>query len=435
MRQGKMTSRAGASTSEVIEQPGDLASVRRPGLRAGGEVSRRRWLSEPKTAVWVALGAVVLIGGGRKLTSWWQARRAVARLGEPNVTLGEIEAVAEYGRAGIYELLRIFSSSTSEQERQAAGRALARLWRLDQLVAEEEQAVVRRGYTVTWHARRRYPRALRTEIPIAATYEVPFLEDGNQRVGPANLEWSHRVLGARRAATEEFSPWTPGRGRVELTIFPGDFETNGPHRLVLQTRIRTAGLTDSWQIEPPQVPFNFEFDPVLRLDAIMTLPDVARDQSVTQAIKLESDGAGRGEVASYLSLGEEWTIRNPPRLVVATPLFCDLAHTIWVEFEGVAGRFAGGRLVVSGQGQAHPAGTSSEMQLRRFDLGPVTLLPPGAIERPGPRRMRTWLEVDPGSGWADPDIRSIWPGQTQTDWVEVEIMRREVSQRGLSMPR
>ena len=64
------------------------------------------------------------------------------------------------------------------------------------------------------------------------------------------------------------------------------------------------------------------------------------------------------------------------------------------------------------------------MQLRRFDLGPVTLLPPGVIERPGPRRMRTWLEVDPGSGWADPDIRSIWPGQTQTDWVEVEIMRR-----------
>ena len=124
------------------------------------------------------------------------------------------------------------------------------------------------------------------------------------------------VLAAR--PLEEFSPWTPGRGRVEFTIFPGDFETNGPHRLVLQTRIRTAGLTDSWEIEPPQVPFNFEFDPVLRLDAIMTLPDVTRDESVTQAIKLEPDGAGRGEVATYLSLGEEWTLRNPPRLVVAT---------------------------------------------------------------------------------------------------------------------
>ena len=424
MRQGKMTSPAGALTSGLIEQPGDVTPVRRLGPRAGRDVSGRRWLSEPKTAVWVALGAVVLIGGGRKLASWWQARKAVARLGVPGVTLVEIEAVAEYGRAGIYELLRIFSSSTSEQERQAAGRALARLWRLDQLVAEEEQAVVRRGYTVTWHARRRYPRACAPKFRSRSTYEVPFLKDGNHRVGPANLEWSHRVLGARRAAIEEFSPWAPGRGRIEFTIFPGDFETNGPHRLVLQTRIRTAGLTDSWQIEPPQVPFNFEFDPVLRLDAIMTLPDVARDQSVTRAIKLESDGAGGGGVASYLSLGEEWTIRNPPRLVVATPLSCDLAHTISVEFEGIAGRFAGGRLVVSGQGQSHPAGTSPETQLRRFELGPVTPLPPGAIERPGPRRMRTWLEADPGSGWADPDIRSIWPGQTQTNWVEVEIMRR-----------
>ena len=109
---------------------------------------------------------------------------------------------------------------------------------------------------------------LRGEIPITVTYEVPFLEDGGRRVGPSNLEWSHRVLGARRVALEEFSPWVAGPGRVAFTIFPGDFETNGPHRLVLQTRIRTTGLTDSWELEPPHEPFNFEFDPILRLDAI-----------------------------------------------------------------------------------------------------------------------------------------------------------------------
>ena len=48
-----------------------------------------------------------------------------------------------------------------------------------------------------------------------------------------------------------------------------------------------SGLTDSWQLEPPHVPFNFEFDPVLRLDAILTLPDATRDLSVTRAIQLE----------------------------------------------------------------------------------------------------------------------------------------------------
>ena len=99
------------------------SAARRPRDRASGAVAGRRWLSEPKTAVWFALAAAVLIGGGRKLSAWWQARKAVLRLGEANVTSEEIEAVAEHGRAGVYELLRIFSSSASEPPRLAAGRA------------------------------------------------------------------------------------------------------------------------------------------------------------------------------------------------------------------------------------------------------------------------------------------------------------------------
>jgi hypothetical protein len=424
MRQGITTGPIRAQTQEEI-RPDELGvPARRPRERASGDVDRHRWLSEPKTAVWLALAAAVLIGGGRKLSAWWQARKAVLRLGEANVTPEEIEAVAEHGRAGVYELLRIFSSSPTEAARRACGRALARLWLLDQLVAEEEKAVVRRGYTVTWSARRRYPRALRSEIPIAVAYDVPFLEEGGRRVGPANLEWSHRVLGARRAAIEEFSPRAPGPGRVAFTIFPGDFETNGPHRLVLQTRIRTAGLTDSWELEPPHEAFNFEFDPILRLDAILTLPDATRDESVARAIQLEpAVPAGSANVA-YLSLGHEWTLRNPPQLTVAIPLPCDLAHAISIEFEGIAGRFPGGRLIVSGQGLARLHATQGKTIAHRFELGPAVSLPTGLIERPGPRRMRIWLDADPDSGWADPGIRSIWPGKTQTDWVEVEIMRR-----------
>jgi hypothetical protein len=404
-------------------QPGS-ASERPVGRRATANATRRHWLSEPKSAVWVALAAVVLIGGGRKLRSWWRARKAVARLGEFDVTPAEIEAVAEHGRAGVWELLRIFSSSTSETARQAAGGALARLWLQDQLVAEEEQAIVRRGYTVTWHARRRYPRALKTEIPIGVSYEVPFLEDGGRRIGPANLEWSHRVLGARRAAMEEFSPWTPGRGQLSFTIVPGDFETNGAHRLVLQTRVRTAGLTDSWEIEPPHIPFHFEFDPILQLDAILTLRDSTRDESVARAIRLEPAAAVAGENARYLPLGAEWAVRNPPRLAVALPLPCDLAHTVTMEFEGTAKRFAGGDLIVSGQGMPRPALNAGESVNRWFELSPIANIPGGLIERPGLRRMRVWLDASPESGWADPDIRSIWPGQAQTNWVEVEIMRR-----------
>jgi hypothetical protein len=423
MRQGSRSGPIWAQTRGAVGPNDEGTPARRARDRASGEVAGRRWLSEPKTAVWFVLAAAVLIGGGRKLSAWWQARKAVLRLGEANVTSVEIEAVAEHGRAGVYELLRIFSSSPSEPARLAAGRALARLWLLDQLVAEEEKAVVRRGYTVTWNARRRYPRALRGEIPITVTYDVPFLEDGGRRVGPANLEWSHRVLGARRAAIEEFSPWAPGPGRAAFTIFPGDFETNGPHRLVLQTRIRTVGLTDSWELEPPHEPFNFEFDPILRLDAIFTLPDATRDESVARAIRLEPAARGDGENVTYLSLGDEWTLRNPPRLAVTVPLPCDLAHAISIELEGIAERFNGGFLLVSGQGLPRQTSDQANAVIRRFELGPIVPLPRGLIERPGPRRMRIWLEPDLDSGWADPNIRSIWPGRTQTDWVEVEVVR------------
>ena len=271
-------------------------------------------------------------------------------LGDANVNPQEIEAVAEFGRTGVWELMRIFSTSQLEPQREAAGGALARLWHLDQLVAEEEQAIVRRGYSVTWHARRRYPRSLRTEIPIVVTYGVPLLRDDGRHVGPANLEWSHRVLGTRRAALEEFSPWIAGGGRVTFMMVPGDFETNGPHRLVLQTRVRTAGLTDAWEIELPQIPFTFEFDPILQLDAILTLADSNREELVARAIQLEPFVASDGEPATYLSLGDEWTLRNPHRIAVTTPLPCDLAHAIFIEFEGVAGRFPAGRLTLSGQG-------------------------------------------------------------------------------------
>jgi hypothetical protein len=385
--------------------------------------SRREWFNEPKTAIWIALAVALLVGGGRRLLSGWRARKAVLLLGAPDVTPAEIEAVAEHGRSGVWELLRIFSTAQSESQRLAAGAALARLWRLDQLVPEEEQAVVRRGLAVSWRARRRYPRAMRAEIPITIAYAVPFLQDDGRRVGPVNLEWSHRVLGARRAAVEEFSPWVAGPGRVTFSIVPGDFETTGPHRLVLQTRVRTAGLTDTWEIEPAHMPFSFEFDPHLRPDAIFTLVDSSRDELIARAIRLERAILADETRATYLALGGEWMLRNPPRLAAATPLPCDLAHAISLEFEGVEGRFPGGRLIVSGQG-ARAGSPGEETSTGRFDLGPIPPLPPGVIDRPGTRRMRAELEPDPDAAWADPDIRSVWPGRTQLDWIDVEIVRR-----------
>jgi hypothetical protein len=103
---------------------------------------------------------------------------------------------------------------------------------------------------------------------------------------------------------------------------------------------------------------------------------------------------------------------------------CDLAHAIAIEFDGIPGHFPGGSLIVSGQGLAPLGSEPARTIVRRFDLGPAPPLPDGAIERPGVRRMRLRLAADPGLGWADPDVRSVWPGTTETNWVDVEIIRR-----------
>ncbi len=408
-----------------VNQPGrEVPAARRPQILSRGGSRGRNWLREPKTAVWVILGAAIALGGWRKLRAGWRARKAVARLEDPKVTPEEVLAAAEHGRAAVWELLRLFSSSRSEPLREAAGKALARLWFLDQLVAEEEQAIVRRGYNVTWNARRRYPRALRAEIPIAVKFEVPFLDGESGRIRPENLEWSHRVLGTRRATLEEFSPWTGGRGHAQFAIVPGDFETNGPHRLVLQTRVRTTGLTGSWEFELPHVPFNLEFDPLLELTAITTVPDSNRDAQISQAIRLEAAQGGDGEPATFLALGSEFAIRNPPRLAVTTPLPSDLAHAISLEIEGTEHAIPAGMLILSGQGtrprDAHDPATPVE----RIPLGEIVSIDARSIERPGRRRVRLALEPVPERGWADPEIRSIWPGATRTNWVEVEIVRR-----------
>ena len=113
-------------------------------------------------------------------------------------------------------------------------------------------------------------------------------------------------------------------------------------------------------------------------------------------------------------------LRSGVELVVATPLPCDLASTIELELDGAPGRFAAGAAVLSGQG----ADAKEPPGLRRFALGPIAGLPPGAIDRPGERRLRVLLAADPDRGWADPDVRSLWPGTIATEWAPVRVVRR-----------
>ena len=390
----------------------------RPGVRPAR--SWGGWLGDPRSAVLIVLGSVLLLGGGRKLLKGWRSRGAVARLGELNVTVEAVEEAPAHGRAGLFDLFRILGTAETETLRHAAGHALTVLWAQDQLIAEEEQAVVRRGSSVNWHARRRYPRALRSPIPIAVSYGLPFLRLEGTGITPANLEWSHRILGAERAGLEAFTPWAPGPGRAQFTINPGDFAANGPHRIEIQARVRTVGLTSSWEIALPHIPFSFELDPILQPEALLSLPDSSREVMMARAVRLEPASPGDRSTSEYLNLNDDLALRDPPPLVVTTPLPSDLAHTVEVEFEDLPGRFAAGEIVLSGQG----TGRAEPEASRRFPLGPLAPLPPDSIDRPGPRRMRVILNADADKGWAEPEIRSIWPGRIVTDWVDVRVVRR-----------
>ncbi len=367
---------------------------------------------------------IVVIGGGRKLLRGWRGRGAIGRLDDADVTPEAIEAAAEHGRAGLMDLFRILATAERAEVRRAAGHALSVLWARDELIAEEEKGLVRRGFQVHWKARRRYPRALRAPIPMAVSYSVPFLRDGGPAASIPRTSNGRTRSSAPAALRLEvpYSPWVAGHGIARFELIPSDFETDGPHRVVLQSRVRTRGLTDPWELELPHVMFNFEFDPRLDVNALLALPDETRARGHRPG--RSARGAARsaatdGEAPAFHAINETLAVRDLPTIEVVTPLPCDLAHAIELEFQGVPGPAAAGALTLSGQGE--PAASP---QSHRFPIGPVAPIPAGAIERPGTRAVRVRLVPDPDRGWADPDVRSIWPEPIVTEWVDVEIVRR-----------
>ena len=411
---------AALATGQVRTKP----ITRRKSRQTGAPSSRglARWLGDPRAAVLIVMAIIVVFGGGRKLLRGWRARGVVGRLGEPDVSVQDVTAAVEFGRDGLMDLFRILATADSAELRGAAGHAISVIWARDDLIAEEEQALVRRGFHVAWRARRRYPRGLRGAIPIAVSYGVPFLKEGGGGVAPTNLEWSHTILGARRATLESPTAWKAGPGLAEFTLMPDDFTTDGPHKLVLHARVRTAGLSESWELALPQMPLSFEFDPLLSVDALFTLADAARGDAIASAVRLVAPKPDEGRAATFLDLDETMALRDPPMLSVTTPLPCDLAHTIELEFDGVPGRFGAGEVVVSGQGAR--TGSPEALAVRLLPLGRIG---PMSMENPlppGRRGLRAILTANADRGWADPDIRSIWPGSITTDWVEVEVVRR-----------
>jgi hypothetical protein len=172
------------------------------------------------------------------------------------------------------------------------------------------------------------------------------------------------------------------------------------------------------ELELPHIPFSFEFDPILSVDALLTMPDESRGEALTRATRLVPP-SNRQDTSTYLDLGDEWALRDPPRLALETPLPCDIAHTVRLDFDEISESIDAGAVILSGQGEgATAAGT------RYFPLGAIQGFAGTAIKRPGTYRMRAILSPDPDKAWAEPDVRSIWPRAIVTDWCEVRVVRK-----------
>ncbi|MDX2037352.1 MAG: hypothetical protein SFX72_11935 [Isosphaeraceae bacterium] len=391
--------------------------VRRSEARPAAVRSPWAWLLDPRSAVLLTLGSLIVIGGCRRLLIGLASRRAVDAIQGESPTAEEVAAAARFGRDGLIDLFRLLETAESNEVRLAAGRALVELWGEDDLIAEEEKALIRRGAIIDWVGRRRYPAALAEPIELGVSFRVPFLSnDPKLRVRASNVEWSYKIMGTYRASLEIESAPRPidVGGTVRFTLDPRDFDGRGPHRLVLQARVRTADLKESWEFEMPHLAFSFELDPTLVLDAILAGDDEDRARIMSEGVRFVSaDDAG---APAFVPLAGDLVLRNPPRLAVAGPLPCDLAHRVEIEFEGVGERASSSRfVVVSSGGEVTTDGGEV-----RFSGTPSNV----GIDRPGSIRMRAHLHPDPGIAWATPNVRSLWPRSITTEWVEATVVRR-----------
>jgi len=382
-----------------------------PGSGGGGWTD---WVFDPKNSVFAVLLLALLVGGGRKLLLAHRGRRSAERLGRPDATPEEILDAAQHGRAALPELFALLDPSIDPARRHAAGQALAILWAGDELIAEEEKGIVTRGFAVDWRARRRYPRALAAPIPIEVRFGVPFLVDDGPGIKPADLDWSCRMAGSRRASVERFGPWTPGPGRLAFTLEPADFADDGPHRLSFQAKAQIEGVTTPWELDLPHIPFSFEFDPRLEVDSILAPPDESRAGAVAAALRLDpARPPGDDEEPRFLPLGPDLAIQDPPTLHLRD-LPCDLAHRVEVEVEGRPGLVSAGHLIACRDRPGDAPGW-----VPAFDAPP----PPGWVETPGEYRLRLRLTPEPHRAWADPDVRSLWPGEVVTGWAAARVVR------------
>ncbi len=393
--------------------------VRKPGGRP--LETPQKTLVDPRRWVFIAVVGFLVLGGGRKWLAGRRARDMADKLAALKATPDEIRASHKHGRIVVPELFRVMADGPSPDHRLAATQALVRLWKADELIPEEEKAILTRSLRVDWQIRRKYPRLLTGSLLIRASYGPPKLaDDGLELWLMQHLRWSHRVTGTRRAADDAWQEPTPAPApQALLQVIADDFPDDGPHRLLLHLKVKTLGLTDNWELDMPAQSTSFEWDDHLQPSALVTLPDSARASQWALALGFMIAPSADNQEPFLLPLTDQFALRNPPIPTLQLPYPSDLAHRVVLEFQGISA------LWLAGEWLEH---THSQPPLGLFPKPwpdhAIALEPQSTFPHAGHYRMRLILQPTPERGWSDPLIRSVWPDAILSEWVGVELVRR-----------
>lgn len=399
--------RTGANPSTPVRKPLSRNTIR-----------TEKPFSDPRRWVFIAVVAFLALGGGRKWLAGRRGLRMADRLAANQATPDEIRSSHQFGRAVVRDLFQVMAEGPSTQHRLAAIEALVRLWQADELIAEEEKAIVTRSMVADWQIRRKYPRGLTGPIEITATFGMPQLTDVKLNEWFArHLRWQYRISGTRRVTDDAWQAAPIAFPRCSIEIMPDDFPDDGPHRLLLHLRVATDSLTDNWQIDLPAQTTSFEWDDHLQPNALATLPDSHRASQWAAAIGFIAPAAVEAAPV-FLKLNEQFAIRNPPMPALKRPLPCDLAHRVVIELDQSSGRWHAGQWLEA----AHTHNTQAQAWTT-WPAEAACATPPATPLHGGTYRMRVVLEPTPARGWSDPHIRSVWPEAITSDWVEVQLVR------------
>jgi len=401
--------------------------VRRPDSRERAEGPKSSPFADPRRWLFLAVVGFLVVGGGRKWLHGRKGRDLADRLAAGTATVDELRDANRYGRIVVHDLFRVLTEGQSQEHRIAATEALVKLWRADELIPEEEKAIVSRSFSVDWRIRRKYPKGLTGPIAIRAFFGLPKLNDDElNRWLYQHLRWTYRVTGTRRASDDIWQSAEELPGQVRMIVMAEDFPDEGPHRIVLLMKAETKDLTDQWSLELPAQSISFETDDKLSIGALAGMPDSSRAEMMRSAV--EHWVPDERPDAAFSVLDDRFAIRNPPGFKVVSRLPADLAHQAILEFEGIAGRWSIGECVVSerstSQVDKNEFVETTFIVIRTWPEILDRLGDAATLERGGNYRARVILEPRPERGWSDPDIRSVWPEAITTTWFEVEIVRR-----------